>query len=521
MPPHSTAETLRFAAELYRRGDVGHARQLYGEVLALEPNNAEALHQAGTAAAHHGSSDEALRLLRRAARLDRRNPYVRIELAATLAALGRADAALAAIDEAVALAPALPVTHRLRGDLLKSTGRFDAALHSYTRAAGLTPHDAAIRIQCGNMLAMCDRMEEAARAYEEALAIEPANAEAHKQRGVALTVLQRHGEALASLDRAVGLEPKNADARYTRAVILLAVGDYASGFREHEWRWRSRLTSSSLERRAFTQPGWLGQESLAGRRILLYSEQGLGDTLQFCRYASAVADRGGTAVLQVQQPLVELMRGVAGVTEVVSHEEIPPPFDCHCPLMSLPLAFDTRLESVPAPQAYLHADPDRIAAWQQRLGERRAPRVGLMWNGNPENPSDRYRSFPLSACLAYLPAGFEYYSLQRFVRAQDRPALRGGVVRDLAAQQRDFADAAALCACMDVVVSVCTSIAHLGGALGRPTWVLLSQQADWRWLLGRHDSPWYPSARLYRQRVRGDWSEVFTSVAADLVREFH
>jgi hypothetical protein len=206
------------------------------------------------------------------------------------------------------------------------------------------------------------------------------------------------------------------------------------------------------------------------------------------------------------------------VAEVIGEQDRPPSFDCHCPLMSLPLALGTRLGGVPALPSYLQADPARLASWRQRLGERRAPRVGIMWNGNPDNPVDRYRSFPLAAWLPHLPAGFEYYSLQRFVKPADRAALRASVVHDLSAGQTDFGDAAALCACMDVVISVCTSIAHLSGALGRPTWVLLSQLADWRWLLGREDSPWYPTVRLFRQSARGEWTDVFERVAAQLVR---
>jgi tetratricopeptide (TPR) repeat protein len=517
MPPHSNAETLQRAAELHRRGDIGLARRLYDEVLAREPNNAEALHLAGAAAAHQGRPVEAVELLTRAAYLDARNPVLHFNLAATLASLGRSDAALAAIDAAAGLGVALPQAHRLRADLLRSAGRGDDALESYARSAALAPHDAGVRIEYGNLLAMQGRVEEALSAFDEALAIDPASSQVHLQRGTALVVLQRHAEALASLDRAVELAPGSAEARFTRAVLLLATGDYERGFREHEWRWQSSLTSSGRERRSFAQPQWLGQESLAGRRILLYSEQGLGDTLQFCRYAGLVADRGATVVLQVQQPLVELLRPLRGVAEIVGDQEVPPAFDCHCPLMSLPLALDTRLESVPAPIPYLRADPDRVTAWRQRLGARRAARVGLMWNGNAENAADRYRSFPLAAWLPHLPPGLEYVSLQRFVRAEDREALRGSVVRDLSAEQTDLGDAAALCACMDVVISVCTSIAHLSGALGRPTWVLLSQVPDWRWLLDRDDSPWYPSARLFRQRERGDWSCVFERVAAELV----
>jgi tetratricopeptide (TPR) repeat protein len=516
---NSTAAKLRLAADLHRGGDFADARRLYREVIEADPMNAEALHLAGAAAAQHGSPVEAVELLTRAARIDPRNPVVHANLAATLGGLGRVEAALAAVDTSITLHGAFAATHRLQGDLLRTVGRLDAAVASYERAAALLPRDSQIRIQRGDLLAMQDRLDEALRCYDEALAIDDSSALAHKQRGVALTVLQRHPEALRSLDRAVELEPESADTRYTRAVVLLATGDYAQGFREHEWRWRSALTSSMLERRSFEQPLWLGEESLAGRRILLYSEQGLGDTLQFCRYANLVADRGAAVVLQVQRPLVELLRRSQGVTQVVAQEEPLPVFDCHCPLMTLPLAFKTRVESIPGPRRYLSPNAARVAAWQHRLGPRDLPRVGLMWNGNPDNLTDRYRSFPLAAWLPHLPSGFRYYSLQRFVREEDRQALRCGVVCDLSGEQQDFEDAAALCACMDVVISVCTSIAHLSGALGLRTWVLLSQLADWRWLLVRKDSPWYPTARLYRQASRGNWSGIFARVAADLVRE--
>lgn len=516
MPPPSSNDILRQAADLHRQGRLDEARRLYAQVLAREPDHVEALHLAGAAAAQQGKPAEGIRLLTRAARLDPRNAVVQLNLALTLSAAGQADAALRAIEAALAPGPVEPIALRVRGDLLQAAGRLESALQSYARAAELTPQEAGVRILCGNVLAMLDRMEEALAAYDAALARDPGNALAHKQRGVVLNVLQRHMEALESLDRALERAPDWPDARYTRAIVLLTLGDYERGFREHEWRWRSGVTTSSVERRSFAQPEWDGAESLAGRRILLYSEQGLGDTLQFCRYARWVADRGATVILQVQRPLLGLLREVDGVSEVVSDDAPTPAFDRHRALMSLPLVFGTRLGTVPATVPYLRPDPGRVAAWQQRLGARQAPRVGLMWNGNPNNAGDRYRSFPLAKWLPYLPGGFEYYSLQRFVRADDRPALESGIVRDLSAEQTVFDDAAALCVCMDLVISVCTSIAHLSGALGRPTWVLLSRSADWRWLAGRGDSPWYPTVRLYRQSVRGEWSSLFERVATDL-----
>ena len=517
--PASMVETLQLAAHLHRQGDLAGARALYGQVIAREPHHAEALHLAGAAAAQAGQAQEAEPLLRRAARLQPANAYIQMNLAATLQATGKLAAAIPVIARAVTLAPALPVVHQQQGDLFEALGRFEAALASFRRAAVLAPHDPGPIIKQGNVLAMLDRMEDAVRAFEAALHLAPGNALAHKQLGTALMLLGRYPDALSNFDRTLELAPGLADAHYNRALVLLTQGDYEQGLAEYEWRWRAPSTYSSRARRNLEEPQWRGGDELAGRRILLYHEQGLGDTLQFCRYASLVAQRGATVLLQVQRPLVPLLRRLDGVTEIFAHDEPVPPFDLHCPLMSLPFAFGTRLATIPAPSGYLAADPQRVADWQQRLGPRTAPRIGLMWNGNPDNPDDSHRSFTLAEWLEHLPKGFDYVSLQRFVQPKDRAALSRGVVRNTAAQQRDFEDAAALCACMDLTISVCTSIAHLSGALGRPTWVLLAKRADWRWLLDRSDSPWYPQSRLYRQSTAGEWPEVFSRVSAALRRE--
>jgi hypothetical protein len=265
-------------------------------------------------------------------------------------------------------------------------------------------------------------------------------------------------------------------------------------------------------------PQWLGKEPLAGKTVLLYSEQGLGDTLQFCRYVKLVADLGARVILEVQRPLVSLLAQLEGVSQTVAAGNTPPEADYCCPLLSLPLAFSTRLDSIPR-AACLSVSAAQVARWQERLGEKTQLRVGLMWSGNAAYQADRNRSIRLADLIPQLPAEFQYVSLQKEVREIDRPSLQSNrAILNFAEEQQDFSDAAALCECMDLVLSVDTSVAHLSAALGRETWVMLPFSADWRWLLGRDDSPWYPSVKLYRQRSVGDWGSVFERVRADLIR---
>ena len=266
---------------------------------------------------------------------------------------------------------------------------------------------------------------------------------------------------------------------------------------------------------------WLGAQSLAGAVILLHGEQGYGDTLQFCRYAKLVADLGARVILEVPRPLTGVLADLQGVSQVIARGEPLPQVDFHCPLMSLPLAFKTKLDGIPAPGKYLRGDPARIAHWEERLGRRSVPRVGLTWSGNPLQPNDRNRSFQLADILPHLPVGFRYVSLQREIRDADQMVLRENPhIADHGADLHDFSETAALCECLDVVVSVCTSVAHLSGALGRKTWIPLSFAADWRWLLDRDDSPWYPSVTLFRQERPGDWPAVFERLERELVRTF-
>jgi hypothetical protein len=398
---------------------------------------------------------------------------------------------------------------------------FHRAIQLYDQAIALDPSHAEAHYKRGNALKNLGRLDAAVASYDQAIKLKPGYAYAYCNRGVVQQSLGLTAAALSSYDQAIAYEATDAMAQYNRSLTSLFLGDFESGWRGFERRWENAQRLSIGDRRNFQQPLWLGEESIAGKRLLLYSEGGLGDTLQFCRYAALSTARGATVLLEVQAPLLDLLADLEGVSQLIAAGSPLPPFDYQCPLMSLPLAFKTTPDTIPAPTKYLHSDPAKVAQWRTRLGERTRPRIGLVWSGNPKNTIDQRRSIRLADWIAHLPPEFEYYCLQKGVREADQEALESSpLIFSFDDDSLDFTSTAALCECMDVVISVDTSIAHLSGALGRRTWVLLSFTPDWRWMLDRNDSPWYPTAKLYRQKAVGDWNEVFTRVAADLHREF-
>ncbi|MDR3511696.1 MAG: tetratricopeptide repeat-containing glycosyltransferase family protein [Caulobacteraceae bacterium] len=411
-------------------------------------------------------------------------------------------------------------------NILEELDRKAEAEVAYRQAIEARPDFAAAHYNLGLLLQAERRLEAAEAAYRDALAVRPDLVQAHNNRGAALRDLRRLDEALAAFEAAVRLRPDYADAQFNLAMCRLAMGDYARGWAQYEWRWRIRQAWAA--RPAPPQLPWLGREPVAGQTILLRAEQGLGDTLQFCRYAPLVADLGARVVLEVQPGLERLLARLAGVGQVVTQGGRWPAFDRHAPLMSLPLALGTELESVPAATPYLSADPEAAAQWGRRLAGPPGLRVGLVWAGasRPDQPIaagvDRRRSLSLDA-LAPLAAvrGARFFSLQKGVAAGQladaaRRGWDGPAIADHTAALNDFADTAALVANLDLVISCDTSVAHLAGAMGKPVWILSRFDGCWRWLSGRDDSPWYPTARLFRQAAPGDWPEVVARVAAAL-----
>lgn len=346
--------------------------------------------------------------------------------------------------------------------------------------------------------------------------VDPTRSEAFNDLGAALFRQHRDAEALGFIRQALKLDPHMAEAEESDSIWLLRYGRFRDGWRKYEARYR---TSEGLPlHRNFPQPQWRG-EPIHDRTILLHAEQGLGDAIQFARYAPLVAERGANVVLEVHPGLATLLRTLPGVSHLIERGVPLPPFDVHCPLVSLPLAFGTELDSIPASIPYVTADAERVFAWRNRLGPRRVMRIGIAWSGNPRHREDSRRSIPLARLADLLRdrPDREFHVLQNEMRESDRAALAAMPhLRDHGALLRDFADTAALVSLMDVVITVDTAVAHLAGAMGWPVWVMLPSVPDWRWMLQRDDSPWYPSMWLFRQTRRDDWDPVLMEVARQL-----
>ncbi|BAS00174.1 TPR repeat-containing protein [Blastochloris viridis] len=441
------------------------------------------------------------------------------EMALVLRSRGQFQAAAAAIEQALALRPDWPDAHCNLGLVYRADERLDEAIRCYRRAIELDPCHVIAHSNLGSALREAGRPEEAMAVLHRAIELAPDGMEGYGNLANVMQGLGRIDDARALLDRAISCRPdhpKHALARFNRALLIMLDGDLARGFAEYEWRRNGG--QPAFVKRSFATQEWQG-EALAGRTILLYAEQGLGDTIQFCRYVPMVEALGARIVLQVHAGLVSLVAAAFPAAVVVANGEPLPPFDCHFPLMSLAWRFGTTLDTVPAEVPYLAVDPAKRAAWQARLSGADGLKVGLVWAGNAKTKHDRQRSLAAAALLPHLPrAGVSLFSLQKDCRPGDEAALAafGGPVTDLAPLLGDFSDTAAAVSALDLVISVDSAVAHLAGALARPTWVLLPYALDWRWLRERADSPWYPTVRLFRQHAAGDWSDVLAKAGAAL-----
>ncbi len=426
--------------------------------------------------------------------------------------LKRFDEALSDYDRAIALAPKDVTAIGNRGLALLQLRRFDESIAALDRALELAPDRAEIHNTYGNVLQVLKRFDDALISYDRAVRLKPDYAEAFNNRGNTLQYLMRFDEAISSFRQAIALRPDYADAHWNEAILRLLIGDFENGWLQAEWRWK--CPALGLVNREFTRPLWLGEMPLAGKTILLHSDQGLGDTIQFCRYVPMVAARGARVILEVQSPLVKLLSGLDGVALCISPNDDAPDFDLHCSLSSLPLAFKTRMATIPSQTPYLSQSEPAAPFGSD---ESRGLRVGVVWSGNPNHGNDLNRSIPLQAMASLFDLPATFVPLQTEMRSGDKDWLaQQGNVLDLTGTFRSFADTAAVVSQLDLVITVDTSVAHLAGALGRPVWILLPYSPDWRWLLGRDDSPWYPTARLFRQTASCDWDEVITRVRAEL-----
>ncbi len=529
---------MQNAVAAYQAGRLDEAARFCDLILAAEPRNIDAINIRGALYMRRGEPRLALDLFTRAVEIQPDFAEAHNNRGVVLQELKRWDEALQSYERAIALAPTYVDALYNRGVVLGELKRWEEALQSYDRALAIEPDHKDLR-----------RWNEALQSYERALALRPDYAEALANRGVVLKELKRWDEALQGLGRAVQLRPDYAEAfnnrglvfqelrrwdeafadfqraadirpdhaepRWNMALLHLLRGDYARGWELFEWRWKTEDIGAHA--RSFAQPLWVGGENLSGKTILLHAEQGLGDTIFFARYVALVDALGAKVIFEVPASLVTLMSSSFPPVRVVAKGASLPEFDYQTPLASLPHAFKTTLESIPAPHTYLNVDGNRKQAWRARLGEKTRPRIGIAWAGSAAHKNDRDRSIALARLQPWFDLDLELHSLQKELRPDDRAALsQTPKLKRWDHDLRDFAETAALIDALDLVVTVDTSTAHLAAALGKPTWILLPYSPDYRWLLDRGDSPWYPAARLFRQPRIGDWDAVVAGVGAGL-----
>ena len=475
------SEALDRATSAYKEGNLTEAEKLVLQIVATDASSFDAFHL----------------------------------LAVVQWRLNKHQAALSNIDRAIWLQPRTAKAHHNRAHILQAVNRHEEALASFDRTIELQPDLATAHSDRGTTLYALKRYEEALRAYEKAIALQPNYPIAHYNRGLALHELRRCQDAIVSYDHALKLRPNFPEARLNQSLSWLLIGDFDKGLPGYEWR--NEVKSPGNSKRVFAQPQWSGQEDIHEKTILLHAEQGYGDTIQFCRYVAIVAARGAHVILEVPESLVELMRSLNTPVQIIAKGQPLPNFDMHCPLLSLPLALATRLNTVPASVPYLKASPHHVNRWASRLGPRNKPRIGLVWSGEQTHANDLNRSFPLTLLLPLLDLDALFVSLQKDLRPDDANILVSrSDLRHFGDDLKSFADTAALLASLDLVVSIDTSVVHLAGALAKPIWVMLPFTPDWRWLLDRTDSPWYPTARLFRQDESGAWPAVIEHVRVAL-----
>lgn len=499
-------------------GRLDEALAAYFRTLELLPNDAEVLGNLGHVLQKVGRFDEAIAAYQRASALLPRSFAAHHALGGALRSAGRIDESILVFRRAIELDPNLAEVHYNLANSLHDKERWQEAVDEYRRTIQLRPTFAEAHNNLGNVLAHLDRREEAGAAYRRAVELKPDYANAYHNLGKLLGEQGRLDEAIAASRRAVTLDPAHALAKMSLGMMHLLTGDFEQGWPLYEARWdKDDFTSP---KRNFSQPMWDGRPLLGGR-VLIHAEQGFGDAIQFVRYAPLVAERGGTVLVECPPELAELFGTVKGVTAVIAAGDPLPPFDFHVPMLSLPLVFQTTLSTIPHPGFYLTASLTRCQSWRSWLaGDGPRLKVGLVWAGRATHSRDRMRSIPLRRWLPILEVrDVDFVSLQIDDRGKQIGRLPGlHRILDPSARIAGFADTAALVSQLDLVIAVDTAVAHLAGALGRPVWVLLPFAPDWRWLLGRQDSPWYPTMRLFRQPGFGDWPGVLQRVTQELHR---
>lgn len=546
MQSQDIRQLLATAIAHHQAGRIDEAEPLYRRILAIMPQQVDSLHLLGVIANQRGDYEAGIKLIGRALAINSKAPQfhnnigvayralkqfdnaarhfrqagalkpdyaeAHLNVGAVFQDIGKLDEAVAAFQHAVALKPDYAKAHYSLGFVGQAQKKWDEAAAHYSRALAFNPGYVEALNNLGLVFKEQGRLDEAAAHHERALTISPKHAGAHYNLGIVREEQGRLDDALACYADAQAISPEDADPHWNEALIRLLRGDYARGWEKYAWRFR-RANKPQLYP---GKPVWDGSDP-TGRTLLLQAEQGYGDTIQFIRYAAWLKARGAKVIVACQPGLSRLIETALGVDQVITWGDPPPDFDAYVPLLSLPKSAGTTIETVPADVPYLEAQADLVEAWRTKFT---APglNVGLVWRGNPDNTINHKKSLPLTALGPLISApGVNWFVIQADATPDEIAVLAShGHVEALGPALTDWADTAALIAALDLVISVDTGVAHLAGALGKPVWVPLSFIPDWRWLLDRSDSPWYPSAKLFRQPAFGDWSVVVAQMQAEL-----
>jgi tetratricopeptide (TPR) repeat protein len=512
-PRHDYLRSLGGA--LLRQGRQADALEVFDKSVQLNPGSAEPWRDLGNVLVAVERRADALHCFCQAVKRDPSDWDAANKAGILLFEAGQIEEALGYFSLCDGLQPNHAPTLYMRARTLHNLHRFAEALTDNERVFALEPDNAIVCHNTGNILRMLGRDAEALVWLDRALALRPDVAATLAERALVLTGLHRFDEALAAFQRAIAIDPNHVAAEWNLALLQLLLGDFAGGWAGREARWKIPAFVHIYP--TLSQPMWLGEGDIAGKTILVCAEEGFGDTLQFARYVPMLASRGARVVLMVQDALYPLMNSMAGVAQCLPRSAVQmPAFDLHCPISSLPLAFETRPDTIPSAPYLPMPASERVRTWDERLGVHDRLRVGLVWSGNPSHGNDHNRSIPFQMLTRILDVDATFISLQKDPRAADRASLAQAGVVNLTTHLADFAETAALISCLDLVISVDTSVAHLAGALSRPTWILLPYTPDYRWLLDRDDSPWYPSVRLFRQDDSRDYGSVLERVRVEL-----
>jgi tetratricopeptide (TPR) repeat protein len=514
----TVADAIALALRHFQAGEYPQSEQACQDILRADPWHADAMHLLGMIAQQVGRHDLAVEHIKKAIALhDLAVAAFHSNLGLAYQSMGKLDEAAESYRKAIGIRHDFPEAHYNLGNVQQEQRHIDDAIACYRQALAIRPAYAEALNNLGHALQDQGKLEEAIASYRQALAVKPDHVEALNNLGLALQEQGHLDEALANYDRALELKPNSPNIRLNRAMLQLQTRRFLEGWPEYEWRWQVKPLSPL----PFTQPVWDGSD-LTGRTILLYGEQGLGDTIQFVRYAVEAKRRGGRVILGCQKVLLRILEGVPGVDEAVPFGSPLPAFDVYAPLLSLPGILKTTPETIPAEVPYLSADPDLEAYWRREFQSLPGFKIGIAWQGNPQYKGDRQRSIPLAQFmpLARLE-GVHLISLQKGAGTEQMAEVADRVpVLDLGKRLDEesgaFMDSAAILRNLDLMIAPDSAVLHLAGGLGVPVWAAITFAPHWPWMLGREDSPWYPSMRLFRQKQRGDWGEVFRRMAREL-----